>query len=146
MKKYVIWCVKRKLIKDTLKAFHNFKTTKKVNEVMLFDMEKYIYSESLVNTLYIELRTNVTKIFFRENKRYKCTLLSFASSNSSQFYSNTQFVSLKPCAEFSIFQSVLFYQTYYFGATKSTDSFTETSKFLSKLKWQKSHTLWLPDL
>ena len=33
------WC-----IKDTLKAFDNFKIIKKVYEVMIFDMQKYIYS------------------------------------------------------------------------------------------------------
>ena len=74
---------------------------------MLFDMWKYIYSESLFNTLYAEVkhkfkkkssyRINVTKVAevkhklkkksFAQNKRYKkCTFFSFVSSNSSQFY------------------------------------------------------------
>ena len=32
------------------------KTTKKVHEVMLFDMEKDAYSESVFDTLYIEIK------------------------------------------------------------------------------------------
>ena len=49
-------------------------------------MEKYVYFESVVNKLYIELNTNV-KISLAQNKQYeKCALFSFMSSNSSQFY------------------------------------------------------------
>ena len=60
------------------------KTRKKVHEVMFFDMKKYLYSESLFNALYIEikhmihvknfLRTKETlqkmhSFFFRELQR-----------------------------------------------------------------------------
>ena len=38
-----------------------FKTSKKACEVMFY-MSKYIYYESLFNTLYIEIKTNVKKI------------------------------------------------------------------------------------
>ena len=38
--------------KDAMKAFE---AAAKVYEVMFFDMEKYIYSESIFNTLYIEI-------------------------------------------------------------------------------------------
>ena len=44
--------------KDTLKAFDDFKKqATKVYKEMLFDMQKYIYSESLLNTLYIEIKS-----------------------------------------------------------------------------------------
>ena len=42
--------------KDTLKAFDDFKTSKNVYEVMFFDMKKYVYSESVFNTLCIEIK------------------------------------------------------------------------------------------
>ena len=42
---------------------------------MLFDMEKYVYSESVFNTLY---NTNVKKIPFVQNKRYKKCPLFFS--------------------------------------------------------------------
>ena len=41
-----------KSFKDTLKAFDNSKNY----ELMFFDMQKYICSESLFNTLYIEIK------------------------------------------------------------------------------------------
>ena len=40
------------VVKDTLKAFNDFKKY----EVMFFDMYKYIYSESLFSTLYVEIK------------------------------------------------------------------------------------------
>ena len=53
------------------------KTSKKVYEVMFLDMSKYVYSESLFNTPYIEMKQNVKKISSQQNKRYKkCTLFS----------------------------------------------------------------------
>ena len=43
--------------------------------------------ESVFNTLYIEINTNVKKISSRQNKWYnKCPHFTFESSNSSQFY------------------------------------------------------------
>ena len=53
------------LFKDTLKAFNDFQNKQQVLEVMRFDMPKYIYSESLFNTIYIEINTNVKKNFLR---------------------------------------------------------------------------------
>ena len=38
---------------------------------MYFDMQKYIYSERLFNTLYIEINTNAKKITFGQNKPHK---------------------------------------------------------------------------
>ena len=37
------------------------KTSKKVYEVIVFNLQKYVYSESLLNTLYIQLKH---KVFF----------------------------------------------------------------------------------
>ena len=44
------------VLKNTLKAFNHFKNNQKVYEVMFFDMEKYVYSGSVLNTLYIEIK------------------------------------------------------------------------------------------
>ena len=45
----------RAVFKDTLKVFNDFKA-KKCYEVMFFDMQKYLYSESVFNTLYNEIK------------------------------------------------------------------------------------------
>ena len=42
--------------KDTLMALEDFKNKQKVYEVMFFDTWKYVYSESVFNTLYIEIK------------------------------------------------------------------------------------------
>ena len=58
-------------------------------------MQMYVYSESVYNTLYIEINTNIKKISFWQNKRYKkCLLFSLVSSNTSQFYSAFNFLFL----------------------------------------------------
>ena len=43
-------------LKDTLKAFDDFKNKQIVYEVMFFDRLKYVYSESGFNVLYIEMK------------------------------------------------------------------------------------------
>ena len=66
-----------------MKGFENFKN-KKVYKVMLFEMQKYVYSESVFNTLYTEINHKYLKISIGQNKWYKkCPLFSFANSNSS---------------------------------------------------------------
>ena len=56
-------------------------------EVMLFDMQKYLYYEIVFNTLYIEIKHKFfKKFFFGQNKWYKKYPLFFANSNKSQFY------------------------------------------------------------
>ena len=63
------------------------KTSKKAYEIMLFDME------SLVNTLYIELKKQCWKVSFGKNKRYKkYTLFFFESSNLLQIYFSFAFL------------------------------------------------------
>ena len=53
-------------------------------EVMFFDMLKHVYSESVFNTLYVEIKH---KNSFGQNKQHKKSpLFYFASFNSSQFY------------------------------------------------------------
>ena len=45
---------------------------------MFFDMSKYIYPESILNTLYIEIKHNIKDISFGQNKWHeKCPLFSF---------------------------------------------------------------------
>ena len=54
---------------------------------MFIDMEKFVYSESVFNTLYIEIKQKCCKISFGQNKRYKKgPFFPFANSNLSQFY------------------------------------------------------------
>ena len=83
-------------------------------EVMFFDMWKYVYSESIFNTLYIEIKHKSLKTLDKINST-KMPLFSFASSNTvlllicdSYKCWSTRFVSLKQCVGFSIFDSVLF--------------------------------------
>ena len=61
-------------------------TSKKVYEVMFFDMQKYVYSESVFNTLYIEIKQMLKEFPSDKISGTKNALFSFASSNSSQFY------------------------------------------------------------
>ena len=55
--------------KDTLKAFDDFKddfkTSNKVYEVMFFVAQKHVYSESVFNTLYIEIKSKCKQNFLR---------------------------------------------------------------------------------
>ena len=47
------------MFKDTLKAFDNFKNkqkSEKVYEVMFFCVIKYVYFESVFNTIYTEIK------------------------------------------------------------------------------------------
>ena len=54
---------------------------------MFFDMLEYIYSEIVLYILYNEIKYNVKKISFGQNKPYKkCPFFSFESSKLSQFY------------------------------------------------------------
>ena len=43
-------------LKDTLKAFDKFKNKQKSVWSIFFDIWKYVYSESVFNTLYIEIK------------------------------------------------------------------------------------------
>ena len=47
------------------KAFDDFNNKQKVYEVMLFDMQKYVYFESFSDTLYIEINYKQSKIFLK---------------------------------------------------------------------------------
>ena len=72
---------------DTLKAFEDFKNKQKVYEVMYFDMQKCVYSESWLNTLFTEIKQKIKQISCGQIRRYKnCRPFSFLSSNSSQSY------------------------------------------------------------
>ena len=54
---------------------------------MFFNVLEYVYSESVFNTLHIEIIQKRKKNSFGQNKQYKkYPLLSLARSNSSQFY------------------------------------------------------------
>ena len=75
-------------VKDTLKAFDDFKNKQKsVYEVTFFSMRKYLYSEILFNTLYNEIKHKWEKIFPSDKiNGTKMPSFLFASSNSGQFY------------------------------------------------------------
>ena len=77
----------RSHLKDTLKAFDDFKATKVYYEVMfLICKSTYILKVYLIHYT-LRKNPNIKKFSFGQNKRYKkCTLFSFASSNPSQFY------------------------------------------------------------
>ena len=49
---------------------------------MTFDMSKYIYPESVFNTLYTEIKHNIKDISFGQNKWHKkAQFFSFTSTN-----------------------------------------------------------------
>ena len=48
-----------------------WKQATKMCEIIFFDMQKYIYSESVFNILYIEIKQKSWKISFGQNKLYK---------------------------------------------------------------------------
>ena len=88
-------------------------------ELMFFDVQKYVYSESVFNTLYIETKLkNTKKIPFGQNKQYtKWPLFFFRELQlitvlllicDSYMSWSTRFVSVKLFVGFSIFDSVLF--------------------------------------
>ena len=106
--------------------------SKRVYEVMFFDVQKYVYSESVLNA-------------FAQNKRYRKRLVfSFASSNSSQFlpliYNSymswiARFVSLKLCVGFPLqFHFFFIIKIYIFFSKMSRLFDSKTSQFVSKLK------------
>ena len=57
----------RDALKDTLKAFDNSKNKHEVYEVIFSNMQKYVYSESVFNTLYIEVNPNAKKKYLGQN-------------------------------------------------------------------------------
>ena len=52
------WPLYRVAVKDTWKTFDDFKNKWKLYEVMFFDMQKCLYSESVFNKLYVEIKQN----------------------------------------------------------------------------------------
>ena len=44
------------MVKDTWKAFDDLKNKQKGVELMFFSMQKYVYSENVLNILYIEIK------------------------------------------------------------------------------------------
>ena len=73
------------ILKDTLKAFDDFKNSQKSVWSTIFWYVN-VYSESVFNTLYIKDKANVQQRK-KKNKRYKKNpSFLFSSSNSSQFY------------------------------------------------------------
>ena len=86
---------------------------------MFFNIQKYIYSENLFNTLYIKIKHRCLKNFFQTKKKLRkmhsfffrehqliAVLLSIRDSYASWI---TRFVSLKVCVGFFIFDSASFF-------------------------------------
>ena len=71
--------------------FFCFFHKEKVCEVMFFDMKKYVYSESVFNIPYIEMKHKCKKNTFGQNKRYKICPLSRAPTHHS-FIFNLRFL------------------------------------------------------
>ena len=63
--------------KDTMKAFDNFKNKQESVWSNVFDILKYIYSESVFNALYIEIKHNCYKKFLQTKKKNGVTKALF---------------------------------------------------------------------
>ena len=100
------------ILKDTLKAFDDFKNKQKSVWSNVFRYVKVcIIWKCVQYTIHWDKIQMLKKISFGQNKRYKkCTRFSFPSSNSSQLLLiydsymswSTKFVSLKLCVRFLI--------------------------------------------
>ena len=120
---------------------------------MFFDMWKYVYSESIFNTLYIEIKhkslktldkinsTKMPSFFFRE--------LQHSFTFNSRFYMSwsKRLVSLKLCVGFSIFDSVSFLLKFLvlFHRMQGLFDFKTSIPFKFKIM-EKPHTVLLSDL
>ena len=101
---------------------------------------KYLYSESLFNTLYIEIKTNARKITFRQNERYKKCSPFFARALQlitvllliigSYMSWSTRFIYLKARVGFSIFNSVSIFLNFIFLFNKKQGLFDFRQKGL----------------
>ena len=144
-------------LKDTLKAFGGFKTSNNSVWSNVLDMETYIYSDSLFNTLYSEIKHKFwKKISFGQNKRHNkafffpselqliTVLLLICNSYTSW---STRFISLNCMQGFLFSISSRFYWSLYFCSTKSTDSLTWKRHNLFKINIiEKPHIVLFPYL
>ena len=144
-------------IKDTLKVLDDVKNKQKsVWSNVFWYIKVCTFWKCIQYTIHWDKTQMLKNICFGQNKRNKkCLLFSFASSNSSQFFFlicdsymswSTRFVSLKLCAGFSIFDSVLFLLKFIF-------LFNEMHVYSASLKChnpfkikitEKPHTVLLP--
>ena len=76
------------VFKDALKAFDDFKNKQRsVWSNVFWYVNIYLFWKFIQYTTHWDKTQMLKKTSFRQNKRYKkCTLFSFASSHSSQFY------------------------------------------------------------
>ena len=119
------------LLKDTLKAYDNFKNQAKSVWSNVFSYVKgCMFSKRIWDTVHWE-QTNMLKTFPSGKKSGKKSVFSFESSNSSQFllliwdsYMSWRFVSLKLCVEFCISDSVSFWLKFIFFCYKIHRLFT----------------------
>ena len=116
-------------------------------------MWKYVYSESIFNTLYIEIKHKSLKTLDKINST-KMPLFSFASSNTvlllicdSYMSWSKRLVSLKLCVGFSIFDSFSFLLKFLvlFHRMQGLFDFKTSIPFKFKIM-EKPHTVFLPDL
>ena len=83
-----------------------FKTSKKVYEVMLFDIWKYVYSESVFNTLYIDTLYTIQYTLYSSQFYFQFAILIWAKAQS--------WSQKKLCVGFSIFDSASFLLNFVF--------------------------------
>ena len=104
-------------LNNTLKAFDDIKNKQKsVWSNVFWYVKVCIFWKCIQYTIDWDKTQIFKKNFFGQNRRYKkCSLFSFASFISSQFYFcdyylswSTRFVPLKLCVGFSTFDSVSF--------------------------------------
>ena len=81
-------------LKDTLKPFEDFKYKQKSVWCNAFCyVKKYVYSESLLNTLYVEIKNKCWKNSFGQNKQYKkCPLFLSRAPTHHGFTFNLRFL------------------------------------------------------
>ena len=120
--------------------------------------KKYVYSESILNTLYVEIKTQMLKRFPSDNiNSTKKALFFFHELQlitvlllTCDSYMNwsTRFISLKLCVRFSIFHSVSFLLKFIFFSNKMHGLFDFKNVIISfKIKiTEEPHTVFRPDL
>ena len=115
-------------------------------------METYIYSDSLFNTLYSEIKHKfLKKISFGQNKRHDkaffflselqlITILLLICNSYTSW--STRFISLNCMQGFLFSISSRFYWSLYFFSTKSTDNlFKASQSFQNKHNRKATHSL-----
>ena len=135
-------------VKDTLKAFYNFKNKQKAFDLFIYlfpwYVKVYMYYANLFNTLYIEIKCKCYKNSIGQNKCTKISLFFMRAPTHDSFISNSQFLyklkqkvhlSARRCGIFH-FKSLSFILKFTFLFNKKHGLFDfKTSRFFPKLRY-----------